>query len=63
MYKTALDKTFLSIENSKACTITDNNLELTFSLQHKEHTLEDDIVDVETPRINSQPKCVVIGGV
>jgi hypothetical protein len=59
MYKTVLNKKCLSILNvQKHVQTIDNNRELMFS-NIKLYTHEDDIVEVETCGVNSQPKCVV----
>jgi hypothetical protein len=47
----------------KTYTNTDNTLELTLLCNMKPDTHEDDIVDVEICRVNSQSKCVVIDGI
>jgi hypothetical protein len=52
-------KIFRRLNSSKANTTTDSNLELNLIFNIKIDTLENDIVDVVTCPVNSQPKLSV----
>jgi hypothetical protein len=63
IYKTACSKIFKHLKCSNTYPTTDNNIGLIFIFYIETDIPEDNTVDVETGRVNSQSKCDVINSI